>query len=169
MLVFFEPTLQNRSPTTNLSPTLSSPSRFAALSVSSVLSVVQFRSISSLRWFALTALAVALAWFTWRSAAPGIQPLSTTPETPQLANLTILGQVQSPGTFALAEPKLSQLLARSGGPTPLAKLTAVAVLSGTPPQRVEAKTVDLAAILAGQAPDVTLHAGDRVFVPERLR
>ena len=82
--------------------------------------------------------------------------------------ITVLGQVQKPGTYSLT-PGLGLLEAISlaGGLTALAKDDQVRLTRRTKPS---AKTyvIDLDAILKGRAPNVPLQAGDSIYVEERV-
>ena len=82
--------------------------------------------------------------------------------------ITVLGQVQKPGSFPLT-PGLSLLEAISlaGGFTAIAKSSQVRITRKT---KGVATTyvVDVDAIFDGEAPNVPLQAGDSIYVGERV-
>jgi polysaccharide export outer membrane protein len=82
--------------------------------------------------------------------------------------VTVLGQVQKPGSFPLTSGlTLLQAVSVSGGFTSIAKTDHVRV---TRKLKNGARTVVLSvdAITEGRSPDVPLQAGDVVFVSERV-
>jgi protein involved in polysaccharide export with SLBB domain len=82
--------------------------------------------------------------------------------------VTILGQVQKPGSFPLGPGMtLIQAISLGGGLTSIAQASYVS-LSRTKDGKVKTVTFDVAAISEGRAPDVPLQPGDRIYVPERI-
>ncbi len=82
--------------------------------------------------------------------------------------VTILGQVQKPGNFNIAQGiTLVQLISEAGGFTPVANSSRVRVtrVSGSSKQILE---FNVGAILDGKIADVTLETGDIVYVPESV-
>jgi protein involved in polysaccharide export with SLBB domain len=84
-----------------------------------------------------------------------------------IGNVHVLGAVQSPRAVDYVNQlTLLQALAQAGGPLRRdAHLSQVAIVRGSLSQPRVA-TVDVSAILAGQAPDIALEPQDIVFVPE---
>jgi polysaccharide export outer membrane protein len=82
--------------------------------------------------------------------------------------VTVLGQVQKPGSFSLTSGlTLLQAVSVSGGFTSIAKTDHVRLTRKT---KTGAKTVVLSvdSIMEGRTPDVPLQAGDVIFVSERV-
>ncbi len=82
--------------------------------------------------------------------------------------VTVLGQVQKPGSFPLTSGMtLLQAISVSGGFTSIAKSDRVRL---TRKGRIGARTVELSvdSITEGNAPDVPLQTGDVIFVAERV-
>lgn len=81
--------------------------------------------------------------------------------------VTVLGQVQKPGSFQL-EPGMTllQALSLAGGLTSLANVSRVN-LTRTSEGKATTVVVNIEAIYEGEVPDVPLQPGDRVFVHER--
>ena len=82
--------------------------------------------------------------------------------------ITVLGQVQKPGTYPLTRGLgLLEAISLAGGLTALAKDDQVRLTRQT---KRSAKTyvIDLDAILKGRAPNVPLQAGDSIYVEERV-
>lgn len=82
--------------------------------------------------------------------------------------VTLLGQVQRPGSFPLAPGMtLLQAVSLSGGFTSLAQTTKVNLTRTT---RGETKTVvvNVQDIYEGRTGDIPLQAGDRIYVHERV-
>jgi polysaccharide export outer membrane protein len=82
--------------------------------------------------------------------------------------VTVLGQVQKPGSFSLTSGlTLLQAISVSGGFTSIAKTDHVRL---TRKLKTGAKTVVLSvdSIMEGRTPDVPLQAGDVIFVSERV-
>lgn len=78
--------------------------------------------------------------------------------------VTVEGQVVQPGVIALSGPTtLLEVIARSRGPTALAKLNEIAVFRTINGERLAAK-FDLRAIRRGEAPDVVILGDDKVVV-----
>jgi polysaccharide export outer membrane protein len=82
--------------------------------------------------------------------------------------VTLLGQVARPGTFALRPGMtLVDAISMAGGLTAIAKSGNVRITRNTGKKTVTV-VLDLDAINDGDADDVPLQAGDRIFVEERL-
>lgn len=82
--------------------------------------------------------------------------------------VTLLGQVQKPGSFSLAPGMtLLQAISLAGGMTSIAHTTRVN-LTRTTKNGSRTVVVDVEEIYEGRAPDIPLQAGDRVYVPERI-
>lgn len=81
--------------------------------------------------------------------------------------VTVLGQVQKPGSFQL-EPGMTllQALSLAGGLTSLANVARVN-LTRTSSGKATTVVVNIEAIYEGEVEDVPLQPGDRVFVHER--
>ncbi len=82
--------------------------------------------------------------------------------------ITVLGQVQKPGSFPLTSGlTLLQVVSLSGGFTSIAKTNHVRLTRKT---KDGAKTVILSvdSITEGRSPDVPLQAGDVLYVSERV-
>ena len=82
--------------------------------------------------------------------------------------ITVLGQVQKPGSFPLTSGlTLLQAVSVSGGFTSIAKTDHVRL---TRKLKTGAKTVVLSvdAITEGKSPDVALQAGDVIYISERV-
>jgi len=82
--------------------------------------------------------------------------------------VTVLGQVQKPGSFPLTSGMtLLQAISVSGGFTSIAKSDRVRL---TRKGRSAARTVELSvdSITEGKSPDVPLQTGDVIFVAERV-
>ena len=82
--------------------------------------------------------------------------------------VTLLGQVAKPGSFALTPGlTLVQAISLAGGLTSIAKSDNVR-LTRTSKGKTVTVVLDVGAITDGEADDVPLQAGDRIFVEERL-
>ena len=82
--------------------------------------------------------------------------------------ITVLGQVQKPGSFSFASGMtLLQAVSLSGGFTSIAKTDRVNLTRKT---KSGSKTVVLSvdSITEGRSPDVPLQAGDAIYVGERV-
>jgi len=82
--------------------------------------------------------------------------------------ITVLGQVQKPGSFPFATGlTLLQAISQSGGFTSIAKTDRVNLTRKT---RSGSKTVVLSVdeITDGRSPDIPLQAGDAIYVSERV-
>ena len=83
--------------------------------------------------------------------------------------LEVIGEVNLPGIYLLYDTEglsLVQGLALAGGFRPDADLARIMVLSK---DRKHQQHVDLEQVLVGNQQDVTLEAGDTVFVPSKKR
>ncbi|HSC87025.1 MAG TPA: SLBB domain-containing protein, partial [Polyangiaceae bacterium] len=82
--------------------------------------------------------------------------------------VTLLGQVQKPGSFALAPGMtLIHAVSLAGGFTSIAmtsKVNLVRSLEG----KTKTVVIDAEDIYEGRADDVPLQPGDRIYVPERV-
>ena len=82
--------------------------------------------------------------------------------------VTLLGQVAKPGSFPLTPGlTLVQAISLAGGLTSIAKSNNVR-LTRTSKGKSVTVVLDVGAITDGEADDVPLQAGDRIFVEERL-
>lgn len=82
--------------------------------------------------------------------------------------VTLLGQVQKPGSFPLApDMTLLQAISVAGGMTSIAHATRVN-LTRTTKKGTKTVVVDVKEIYEGHAPDIPLQAGDRIYVHERI-
>lgn len=82
--------------------------------------------------------------------------------------VTLLGQVQKPGSFPLAPGMtLLQAISLAGGMTSIAHATRVN-LTRTTKNGTKTVVVDVEEIYEGRASDIPLQAGDRVYVHERI-
>jgi polysaccharide biosynthesis/export protein VpsN len=82
--------------------------------------------------------------------------------------VTLLGQVAKPGSFPLTPGlTLVQAISLAGGLTSIAKSANVRLTRTTKGKTVTV-VLDVGAITDGDADDVPLQAGDRIFVEERL-
>lgn len=81
----------------------------------------------------------------------------------------VIGDVYTPGLFDLvpgqAPLRLSQAMARAGGPTRTAKPSRVLVVRYAPDGSRQEMTVDFRAVMRGREPDPPIQFGDVVFVP----
>ena len=83
--------------------------------------------------------------------------------------VTVLGDVTSPGTYSYKELKaLPEIIALAGGPTPDADLTNITII---PLDRYHsAKIIDLERLLQEPRPFVlTLKNGDTIFIPAKAK
>lgn len=82
--------------------------------------------------------------------------------------VTLLGQVQKPGSFPLApDMTLLQAISLAGGMTSIAHATKVN-LTRTTKKGTRTVVVNVEEIYEGRAPDIPLQTGDRVYVHERI-
>ena len=82
--------------------------------------------------------------------------------------VTVLGQVQKPGSFPLTPGlTLIQAISQAGGLNSIANRDRINL---TRKQKEGAKTVTLSieAITEGRSPDIPLQAGDQIYVHERI-
>ena len=88
---------------------------------------------------------------------------------PRTEEVSVLGQVGTPGAFIIKAGQsltLLRAIARAGGFTRLAKPSSVVWVRKTR-EGLQTRTVDMDAILEGQAEDPEVRPGDVLFVPER--
>ncbi|MBN1606080.1 MAG: polysaccharide export protein [Polyangiaceae bacterium] len=82
--------------------------------------------------------------------------------------ITVLGQVQKPGTYPLTRGLgLLEAISLAGGLTALAKGDQVRLTRRTK-QSARTYIIDLDAILNGRAANVPLQAGDSIYIEERV-
>jgi len=83
--------------------------------------------------------------------------------------VTLLGQVQRPGSFALAPGMtLIHAVSLAGGFTSIAQTTAVNVARTTADKTTKTVVVNVEDIYEGRSQDIPLQPGDRIYVPERV-
>jgi polysaccharide biosynthesis/export protein VpsN len=82
--------------------------------------------------------------------------------------VTVLGQVQKPGTYPLTRGLgLLEAISLAGGLTALAKGDQVR-LTRQSKQSARTYVIDFEAILNGRAPNIPLQAGDSIYIEERV-
>jgi polysaccharide export outer membrane protein len=83
--------------------------------------------------------------------------------------ITVLGQTQRPGSFVF-EPgvTLAQAISLAGGLNAVADHKHIRLTRSAKDGRSQTVVVDFSAISTGEAEDIPLQQGDRVFVDERL-
>lgn len=82
--------------------------------------------------------------------------------------ITVLGQVQKPGSFPLSPGiTLVQAISLAGGFNSIAKRNNV-VLTRKTKNGTQTVNVDVEAITDGNSPDIPLQAGDSIYVNERI-
>lgn len=82
--------------------------------------------------------------------------------------VTVLGQVQKPGSFPLSPGMtLLQAVSMAGGFTSIAQKTRVN-LSRSSQGKAETVVIDVEAIYTGSEQDIVLQSGDRIYVNERV-
>ncbi len=82
--------------------------------------------------------------------------------------VTVLGQVQKPGTFPLSPGMtLLQALSMSGGFTSIAQQSRVN-LARNAQGKSNTVVIDVEAIYEGKEQDIMLQSGDRIYVNERV-
>ena len=82
--------------------------------------------------------------------------------------VTVLGQVQKPGTFPLAPGMtLLQALSMAGGFTSIAQKSRVN-LSRQGDEKADTVVVNVERIYSGENEDIFLQSGDRIYVHERV-
>ncbi|NLE87984.1 MAG: polysaccharide export protein [Myxococcales bacterium] len=82
--------------------------------------------------------------------------------------VTLLGQVQKPGSFPLApDMTLLQAISLAGGMTSIAQASRVNLTRKTK-NGTRTVVVNVEEIYEGRAPDIPLQAGDSVYVRERI-
>lgn len=83
--------------------------------------------------------------------------------------VTLLGQVQSPGSFPLAPGMtLLQAISQAGGLTAIANVSRVNLTRTTRGGKARTVVVNVEAIYEGDEEDIQLQAGDRIYVHERV-
>jgi polysaccharide export outer membrane protein len=83
--------------------------------------------------------------------------------------VTLLGQVAKPGSVPHTPGlTLIQALSMAGGLTSIAKGDSVRLTRSTPDGKTVTVVVSVDAITEGEAEDIPLQAGDRIYVEERL-
>lgn len=83
--------------------------------------------------------------------------------------VSLLGQVAKPGSVPHTPGlTLIQAISMAGGLTSIAKGNSVRLTRSTPDGKTVTVVVSVDAITAGEAEDIPLQAGDRIFVEERL-
>lgn len=87
-------------------------------------------------------------------------------ERAMLEEISVLGQVQKPGTFSFVDQMtLVQAISNAGGMTPLAAAARVKLTRRTESGR-ETFEISVKAITQGREDDLLLAPGDIIFVPE---
>ena len=83
--------------------------------------------------------------------------------------VTVMGEVKSPGTYRLDEPQtdLLAMLARAGGPGDYAQLREVQLIRRTPGQAWQSRILDLTRLDSLQTQPLWLQAHDLIYVPAR--
>lgn len=82
--------------------------------------------------------------------------------------VTVLGQVQKPGSFPLSPGlTLIQAISQAGGLNSIADKDDIRLTRKTK-EGSRTVTVDVKAISQGTQPDIPLQAGDQIYVPERV-
>jgi polysaccharide export outer membrane protein len=82
--------------------------------------------------------------------------------------VSVLGQVQQPGTFEWEEGMtLMQAIALAGGFSPMAERNLTTLTRTAPDGREVTVTVPAEEIAEGRQPDILLQPSDRVHVPQR--
>jgi polysaccharide export outer membrane protein len=83
-------------------------------------------------------------------------------------NVTVLGQVQKPGSFPFSSGlSLIQAISMAGGFNAIANRDAVS-LTRRSKDRSETVVLSADAVMEGRSPDVPLQAGDQIYVRERV-
>lgn len=84
-------------------------------------------------------------------------------------NVTLLGQVQKPGSFPFsAGMTLIQAISMAGGLTSIANNDRVNLTRNQKDGTARTVVVSVEAITEGYSPDIPLQAGDRIFVHQRI-
>jgi len=83
--------------------------------------------------------------------------------------VTLLGEVQKPGSFPLSPGlTLIQAVSQAGGFTSIANKQQVHLTRAAKNGGTNTVVLDIAAITEGNAPDIPLQPGDRIYVKERI-
>jgi polysaccharide export outer membrane protein len=83
--------------------------------------------------------------------------------------VTLLGQVQKPGSFPLTSGlTLIQAVSMAGGLTAIANQGKVNLTRLSKDGSTRTVVIDVEAITEGRAADITLQPGDRIYVHERI-
>lgn len=83
--------------------------------------------------------------------------------------VTLLGEVQRPGSFPLSPGlTLIQAVSQAGGLTSIANKQQVHLTRAAKNGRTNTVVLDIDEITEGNAPDIPLQPGDRIYVKERI-
>lgn len=83
--------------------------------------------------------------------------------------VVLLGEVQKPGSFPLSPGlTLIQAVSQAGGLTSIANKQQVHLTRATKNGATNTVVLDIGAITEGNAPDIPLQPGDRIYVKERI-
>lgn len=83
--------------------------------------------------------------------------------------VTLIGEVQRPGSFPLSPGlTLIQAVSQAGGLTSIANKQQVLLTRAAKDGGTNTVVLDIGAITEGNAPDIPLQPGDRVYVKERI-
>lgn len=83
--------------------------------------------------------------------------------------VTLLGEVQKPGSFPLTPGlTLIQAVSQAGGLTSIANKKTVRLTRASKDGKTNTVVIDFAAITEGDAPDIPLQPGDRIYIEERI-
>jgi polysaccharide export outer membrane protein len=83
--------------------------------------------------------------------------------------VTLLGEVQRPGSFPLTPGlTLIQAVSQAGGFTSIANKEQVHLTRAAKNGSTNTVVLDIGAITEGDAPDIPLQPGDRIYVKERI-
>ncbi|HEU5073510.1 MAG TPA: polysaccharide biosynthesis/export family protein [Polyangiaceae bacterium] len=83
--------------------------------------------------------------------------------------ITLLGEVQKPGSFPVSPGlTLIQALSLAGGLTSIANKEQVRLTRVAKDGTTNTVVLDIGAITEGDAPDIPLQPGDRIYVKERI-
>ncbi len=86
-----------------------------------------------------------------------------------IKSISVLGHVKNPGTFDYAPgATLMRLISQAGGFAPSANKRKIKIVRVAPDGGRESIMVNALDIVNGKGDDVTLEAGDMIFVPESI-